>query len=200
LPYTQGEWPSPEHLPFELPLGPYVVLHVGASTSLKTWDAQRWRQLAAKLRLEGFKVIWSGAASEAAILHAIAPVAEEKTLFGRLDLAQLWHLLSRAQALVCPDTGIAHLARIVGVPTVAIFGPGSASIHGPGAFWANVPFQPVTIAHFPCRDQQVLYRRHIDWVRRCGRSLGADSHQCQGALCMAAVSEDQVWTALKRFL
>ena len=56
---------------------------------------------------------------------------------GALDLAQLWHLLAGAELLVAPDTGVAHLGRIVGAPTVTLFGPGSALLCGAGDFWRD---------------------------------------------------------------
>ena len=94
---------------------------------------------------------------------------------GSLDLAQLWRLLAHARLLVAPDTGVAHLARVVGVPTVALFGPGSAVITGAGEFWRNAPYRAVTVDPFPCRDQSILFRREIEWVRRCARHAGAMS-------------------------
>ena len=69
------------------------------------------------------------------------PQGTRSALAGRLDLAQLWDLLKNAAFLVCPDTGIAHLARLVGVPTVAIYGPGSPISTGPGLFWAKCAVQ-----------------------------------------------------------
>ena len=34
-----------------------------------------------------------------------------------------------------------------------------------------------------CRDQRVLFKRDIAWVRRCGRSVG----ECPQHLCMPAI-------------
>ena len=91
----------------------------------------------------------------------------------------------RCALLVAPDTGIAHLGRIVGVPTVALFGPGSALICGAGEFWRDAPYRAVTVDPFPCRDQRVLFKRDIAWVRRCGRSVarmpGASLHERRSA-------------------
>jgi ADP-heptose:LPS heptosyltransferase len=188
LPYEVGEWPAPSAKPFEQPFQPYAVLHVGASTLLKLWPPERWRALADGLRAQGLQIVWSGGQGEGAILDAIGMRDGEMNCIGALDLGQLWALLAQAKQLICPDTGIAHLARIVGVPTVALFGPGSSSIHGAGRFWLNVPFHIVTEADFPCRDQRVLFRRELDWVRRCGRSFGAGPGQCADPLCMQAIT------------
>ena len=195
-PFHPGEWPAPEACAFELPERPYAVLHVGASTPLKLWPADRWRALADQLSRDGCTIVWSGGAGEAKVLDAIGKRHNEVDLIGRLDLPQLWRLLADAALLVCPDTGVAHLSRIVGVPTIALFGPGSAIIHGAGAFWADAPYKAVTIADFPCRDQRVLYRREIDWVRRCGRGFEAGAEpgglKCGDARCMKAIGLDTV--------
>jgi len=108
-----------------------------------------------------------------------------------LSLPQLWRLLADAALLVAPDTGVAHLGRVVSVPTVALFGPGSALISGPGLFWRDAPFRAVTVEPFPCRDQRVLFKREIAWVRRCGRGIG----ECPRPRCMDAIDLAQVCAA-----
>lgn len=197
------EWTAPPAADFRLPTSPYAVLHVGASTPLKQWAAPRWRALADRLRDDGLRIVWSGGAGERRTLDEIAIGDDEVDLLGALDLAQLWRLLAGARLLVCPDTGIAHLARVVGVPTVAMFGPGSSVVHGAGAFWAGAPFRAVTAADFPCRDQHTLYRRDVPWVRRCGRRYDAtalpsgasDPSACGRALCMEAIDLETVAAA-----
>ena len=67
---------------------------------------------------------------------------------------------------------------MAGVPTVALFGPGSSLICGAGDFWRDAPYRAVTVDPFPCRDQRVLFKRDIEWVRRCGRSVA----QCAAPL------------------
>ena len=199
-PFVVGEWPAPACAEFETPRSLYVVLHVGASTPLKLWPADRWRALADDFARRGLAIVWSGGANERDVLREVTVGDGEFDLVGRLDLAQLWRLLAGAERLVCPDTGIAHLARIVGVPTVTLFGPGSRVIHGAGRFWSQASFAAMTIENFPCRDQHTLYRRELAWVQRCGRrydpsalpSGRSDPQVCGRALCMQAVGLDEV--------
>jgi ADP-heptose:LPS heptosyltransferase len=199
-PFASGEWSPPNHRSVNAPQGSYAVLHVGASTPLKQWPMERWRSIAEGLRKQRFQIVWSGAPAERHVLDEIAPPQDEISLFGCLDLAELWHLLAGAKLLVCPDTGIAHLARIAGVPAVAIFGPGSAVVHGAGEFWKDARFEVATVAEFPCRDQRVLFRRRVDWVRRCGRSVGVGPDRCPEPLCMQAVTELDVGNAIRSVL
>ena len=86
------------------------MLHVGASTRLKQWDAERWSALAAMLAARGFEPVWSAGRGEEAIVRACDPGARHRSYAGGLDLPQLWRLVADAALLVAPDTGVAHLA------------------------------------------------------------------------------------------
>ena len=195
-PFRTDEWHAPPFGDFEVPDVPYAVLHIGASSPLKQWLPERWRAIARDLEGRGIAPVWSAGARERAIVDAVDPKGRFRSYAGALDLAQLWHLLGAARMLVAPDTGVAHLGRIVGVPTVALFGPGSALLCGAGDFWRDAPYRAVTVEPFPCRDQHVLFKRDIDWVRRCGRSVA----ECPKHLCMPAIRVTDVAAAIDDLL
>jgi ADP-heptose:LPS heptosyltransferase len=190
-PYRAADWPAPPAAAPALPSGRYVVLHVGASNDLKLWQPARWGRLADELRERGLEPLWSGGGGEEAIVRACDPERRYRSIAGTLSLAQLWHALAGASLLVSPDTGIAHLGRVVGTPTVALFGPGSVTITGAGRFWRHAPYRAVTIDPFPCRDQRVLFKRELAWVRRCARTLA----ECPHPRCMDAIDVDAVLAA-----
>jgi ADP-heptose:LPS heptosyltransferase len=195
-PFCADEWRAPPSDPFEMPEGAYAVLHVGASSPLKQWLPERWHAIARELEGRGIAPVWSAGAGEQAIVDTVDPKRRFRSYAGTLDLAQLWRLLANARLLVAPDTGVAHLARIVGVPTVALFGPGSALLCGAGDFWRDAPYRAVTIDPFPCRDQHVLFKREIDWVHRCGRSVA----ECPKHACMPAIGVTAVIAAIDAVL
>jgi ADP-heptose:LPS heptosyltransferase len=195
-PYRPAEWPDPVHTPFPSPRDPYCVLHVGASSPLKLWAPQEWRALAAWLTKKGYQVVWSGGRGEGSIVAAIDPESRYLSFAGRLDLPQLWHLAKGARLLVCPDTGVAHLGRLTGTPTVALFGPGSAAISGGGRYWQDSPYRAVTIPEFPCRDQHLLFKRELAWVHRCSRSPA----ECPSPACMQAIGVKAVQNAVDELL
>lgn len=194
--FDSAQWPAPACTPFELPASPYCVLHVGAGSRLRQWPLERWGHLAKSLVSQGFAPVWSGSAQEAGLIEQIDPAHQYGSTAGRLDLAQLWHLLKGAALLVVPDTGIAHLAKLTGTPTVCLFGPGADGLFGTGAFWRNHPFAAVIEAPFPCRDQHTLFGRHIEWVQRCQRSTA----QCAAPACMHALDTERVIAACRSLL
>ena len=194
--YQAGDWEAPQHAAFDLPRQPYCVLHVGASSPLKQWPPDRWSALADHLTAAGYQVVWSGGRGESPLVAAVDPEKRYPSFAGQLDLPQLWHLIRHAALLVCPDTGIAHLGRIVGTPTITLFGPGSDVICGAGKFWKSAPYRAVINQTIPCRNQRILFRREIDWVRRCGRSVA----ECAAPVCMHAISTDSVIQAAEAML
>lgn len=195
-PYRPNDWPTPNHSHFQLPETPYCVLHVGASSPLKHWDNEKWLALAEYLAGLEYHVVWSGGKGEEKYISAIDPQQKFASFAGQLSLPQMWHLIDNASLLVCPDTGIAHLGRLVNTPTITLFGPGSDIICGKGKFWSNSPYHAITIRDFPCRNQQKLFRREVSWVRRCGRGL----QECSTPQCMHAIDLADVTTLAEEIL
>lgn len=191
-PYSPSEWPPASASPFPLPSVPYGVLHVGASTPLKLWSAEKWRAIARHLQLQGLQPVLSCGRNEEHLLREIDPDSVFPGYAGTLDLPQLRLLLESADVLVCPDTGVGHLARVAGTPSVILFGPGSPAIFGGGRFWQNIPDRNVTIPGFPCRNQNRIFNRAVPWVERCGRT----TEQCPRPRCMEALTVEMVTAAL----
>jgi len=196
-PYRRDAWPVPADDGAPRFPGDYAVLHVGASSKLKRWEPARWRELAQALERSGLSVVWSAGPGETDVLDAIDTGSTRARIEGTLSLAALWHVLAGARILVCPDTGIAHLGRIVGVPTVTLFGPGSAVICGPGGFFAAMPGRAVTVDPFPCRDQTIQFFREVPWARRCERLFGEGPERCHRARCMEAIDVAAVIAAVE---
>jgi ADP-heptose:LPS heptosyltransferase len=194
--YSPANWPAPACAPFDAPGGRYAVLHVETSTSLKNWEDGKWLSVAEWLFANGITPIWSAGPAGAGLLKRIDPSGRFPALGHRLDLAQLWNLIAGAALLVCPDTSVMHVGRLTGTPTVALFGPSSALLFGPGEFWRAMPYRAVTVADFPCRDQHRLFKRDIAWVRRCQRSI----EECPAPRCMQAVDVGDVTRAAAELL
>lgn len=195
-PYSPTEWPAPPFSAYEKPSRPYGVLHLGASSPHKLWPAERWAAIRDWAESHGYEVILSGGRGEDALLGPVDPDGHRSRLAGRLDLPQVWDLLGNAAFLVCPDTGIAHLARVVGVPTVALYGPGSPISTGPGRFWAKSPFRALWDPAVPCRDQDLLFERKLVWLRQCWRSV----EECGDPVCIRRIAVEDVTAAIEELV
>ncbi|MDO8262964.1 MAG: lipopolysaccharide heptosyltransferase I [Gallionella sp.] len=102
--------------------GAYAVLLHATSRADKLWSEANWIALGRYLHEKNIRCVlpWGSAAEQArglrlagAIPDAIAPP--------RLSLNEAAALLGGAQAVIGVDTGLAHLAAALGVPTVGIY-------------------------------------------------------------------------------
>lgn len=114
-----------------------------------------------------------------------APVAEEivglvpgacRNLVGKTSLAELIQELRQCDALLTNDTGTMHLAALLGVPTVAIFGSTEPSLTG------------------PLGSRHRILRHHVEcspcFLRECPLDFR----------CMRAVEVDEAVAALEQVL
>ncbi|MDP2751079.1 MAG: glycosyltransferase family 9 protein [Rhodocyclaceae bacterium] len=187
-PYTPSQWPfvAPENA---LPVSSYCVMHVSARNSLRRWSATHWHSLANIMRLRGFRIVWSTAPGEAALLESVTPASNDIQIPGTLDLLGLRHLLTHANLLITVETGIAHLCRLTGTPSIVIFGQGNPTLHGNESFWRSAsPMQPLFEENISCRDQSHVFGRILPWVKRCDRTLNS----CGQPKCIDAILPEQV--------
>ncbi|HXZ84612.1 MAG TPA: lipopolysaccharide heptosyltransferase I [Myxococcota bacterium] len=104
------------------PRGPYAVLLTMTSRADKLWPEARWRELARGLAAHGLRLVlpWGGAA-ERARCERIAAGIEGASVPPRMPLGELAGVLGAARCAVGVDTGLAHLAVALGVPTAGIY-------------------------------------------------------------------------------
>jgi ADP-heptose:LPS heptosyltransferase len=162
--YSQDRWPAPACRDFSRPARPYALLHIGASNPRKFWPAAHWQALAKSLQAEGLGVVLSAGRGEEALTKAVDPAGKLQSFAGKLDLAQLFALVREAAILVAPDTGVAHLGKVTGTPTLALFGRGPTGIYARGRFWKAMPFRALVLEELPPRPQSSLFRRPFPWL------------------------------------
>jgi len=197
-PYQYNEWtlPNLKKLSELVAISsPYVICHLGASSSLKLWPKTSWQNLIEALVQKGLKIILSAGPGEEYLARELDPQQKYIHVAGKYSLEDMWALIKDAKLLVSVDTGIAHIAKFTNTPLVTLFGPGSPVCHGAGNFWEKSPHIDVTKNGFICRDQNILFRRKIDWVKRCGRQKG----ECKtpGA-CMEIITSQEVIASISK--
>jgi ADP-heptose:LPS heptosyltransferase len=101
----------------------YVVVHPGASVPARALAPDLAAAVVERLAESGRVAVVTGTASERGLAAGVIGPTDAVDLSGRIDLRQLAAVLGRATALVCGNTGPAHLAAAVGTPVVQVFAP-----------------------------------------------------------------------------
>jgi ADP-heptose:LPS heptosyltransferase len=105
---------------------PFVVVHSGASVPSRALRAQLAVDVADQLADLGWGVVVTGGPHEPGLADNVVGGPRSTRivdLVGLLDLPELAAVLDRADALVCGNTGPAHLAAAVGTPVAQVFAP-----------------------------------------------------------------------------
>ena len=119
----------PDPLDFELPEGKYIVFNPSITWPSRTWDKEKWEELADKVTKLGIKVVVDGKdvsyGDDKKTFHSISNPNVINT-GNKLNLSQLWHLLQNSFAVVTLDSGMLHF---VGTTDTNIVEVGSAIHH-----------------------------------------------------------------------
>lgn len=103
--------------------GPRIGVSFAALWATKRWPLDRFVQLARRLVNAGMQVILLGGPQEKAQADAAAQqVPGACNLTGMLDLGRLGGVIGACDVFVANDSGPMHIARALGVPTLAFFG------------------------------------------------------------------------------
>lgn len=110
---------------------PIVALHPGSGSPAKNWHALGYAAVLGALAEEYSVVLVAGPADSQA-LAAIEARTTARVVFARdLPLPRLAALLAACTALVGNDSGIGHLAALLGLPVVSLFGPTESALWRP---------------------------------------------------------------------
>ena len=110
-----------------------TILHPGAAAPARRWPADRWAAVARAERATGRPVVVSagpGEETEALSVAATAGLPADTVRSGG-NLEDLARLVAGAGRVACADTGVAHLATALRVPSVVLFGPTPPAEWGP---------------------------------------------------------------------
>jgi ADP-heptose:LPS heptosyltransferase len=111
-----------------------TVIHPGAASPARRWPVARFAAVAHAEYEAGRSVVITGSAAERPLAQAVAHLAglpRASVLAGTTDLECLAALIAVAGRVVSGDTGVAHLATALDVPSLVLFGPTPPSEWGP---------------------------------------------------------------------
>ena len=117
--------------------GPFVAIHPGSGSAKKNWPADRFAQVAERVRHEWQReVVWLAGPAEIE-RGTLPPQVQRGTLLQDLALDEVAAVLALADAYLGNDSGITQVAAAVrrpdgrATPTVALFGPTDARVWAP---------------------------------------------------------------------
>ena len=101
---------------------PYVCIHVGAQLPSRRWPVARFAAVADAVAAGGRSVVLTGSASEAGLVDDVVRRMRRRatSLAGKTTLGALGALIDGADALVCNDTSVSHIAAALGCPSVVV--------------------------------------------------------------------------------
>jgi ADP-heptose:LPS heptosyltransferase len=132
---------------------PIIGMAPGAMWETKRWPPERFGALAAWAFANGMQVVLTGSSSERDVTRQVLQVAPQAVdLAGKLELDTLAGVIDRCEVFVANDSGPMHMARALGVPTLALFGstdPGQFDFTGHALMFAGVSCSPCSFHGLP---------------------------------------------------
>jgi ADP-heptose:LPS heptosyltransferase len=163
-----------------IPSGKLALIAPGSGSAQKNWSPARFAALVKVLRVESLNpVLLEGPADREAV-RAVSEYLADSGLPVLRELApyELKCVLANTRLYVGNDAGPTHLAALLGVPTVAIFGPSDPVLWRPLGLVAEVVSGAVECA--PCTSDVM--------------------HRCEDVVCLDSVSLNEVIAACRRVL
>lgn len=110
-----------------------IGFHPGARNEVRQWGQERFLEVARRLkRLFPVKILWFRDPGTP------EPAGDGEFIQVALPLKEFLAVLAECKLVVCNDTGPMHMASGLGVPVVAIFGPGMTDWWGPRSAGSRV--------------------------------------------------------------
>jgi len=161
----------------------FIVLNPGGNWDLKRWPAENFAGLGDSLR-EKYKVpiVITGADKDVWLGKKIAGMMRHKPVVaaGETTLRQLAAIMKRASLVVSNDSGPMHIAVSQAVKTIALFGPTDPKVTGPYG--------------------EGIYSVIRKDPGKPGCKIPCYNLRCEEALCMKAITVEDVIQEAERFL
>lgn len=168
---------------YKIPMS-YIILGVGGGrdSAWRFWPAESFSQLI-QLGHEHQWVLMGGGEEDlqqAKIILQKTQGLSVYNLVNQTSMSEACALISRAQAVVGNDSGIANLSALMNVPTLCLYGPTSAELTGP-ALNGAIPLQ-TSLPCQPCFGEP---------------NNPSIAIQCHHRNCLGQLSSESVYEVLK---
>lgn len=141
-----------------------ILMHTTSGWALKDWDYKKYVELADKLKENMDCIIFQvGGALDKSIDSGFV-----EHLQGRLSLKEVAGLMKHSDLLICPDSGLMHMAGACGLALVALFGPTSPPTGGPIFSGNYICIQSDSSCGIAC------HMRNCNLSRDCAKDIPVD--------------------------
>lgn len=147
-----------------------IFVQLGASASSRTWPYENYKTVIEWLVQRGEQVLLAGGGKEKTTGERLM---KESGRGGGIELIIDNHskldelrLLIKSKLYFGPDTGMTHMARLLGVPVVCMMGPSQLEVFS----YKSGKNMDIYINNLKCRDKRTLFGIDFNGVRTCGRS------------------------------
>jgi len=190
-PYTLGFSSTTEHVVDNFLKGEeiiktdnIIIIHPVARWESKTWPKAKYAQLSDRLLfLSGVKIVFVGAREDVPAITEIKRMMHNRPSIaaGELTFVQASALTQRASLFIGNDAAPMHMAGILDIPTVALFGSTDPVISRPLG-----------------RDSTVIRKIKV----RCRGCFKKNAGRCinPGIFCMDEISVEEVYDICLRYL
>ncbi|MEW6416968.1 MAG: glycosyltransferase family 9 protein [Nitrospirota bacterium] len=157
---------------------PIISIHPGAGKIYKQWASDGFAKVSDWLSSKGFQVVFVGSSGDLNKINEISSFLKHQSynLGGMLSIGELMALFEMSSLYIGNDSGPMHLAAAMGIPVIALFGPG-----------INSRWRPLT--------EKAVVLRGTD---RCQKCKGKD---CQYDFkCISTLSFTTVKKAIEKII
>ncbi len=143
-----------------------IIINGGGGWETKIWLKGRWRELALKIKELDYEplFLWGNKAEKERM--------EEESrgdipLAPFLSISQLMKLISLSRLVISGDTFPLHIADLLGIPAVGIYGPSNPSRNGPISKNSKVVFHKLPCSFCykrKCKDLECMKRIDVESV------------------------------------
>jgi ADP-heptose:LPS heptosyltransferase len=130
--------------------GEFIAASPGSRWPMKRWPTDRYIQLFTSIQKQyGYSIMLLGDAGDREISGRIERALGDKVLnlTGQTSILEAAGYIRRCAGFIGNDSGLMHLAELVGVPVLALFGPTVEAF----GYYPSLPESKVCERDIPCR-------------------------------------------------
>ena len=109
----------------------FAILNPGAGWGAKQWPVERYAEVARALGAEGIRSLVNHGPGEEGLARQVEENSEGHAVSASFSISQLMAITHKALLFIGGDTGPMHLADLLQIPLVAVFGPTDPARNGP---------------------------------------------------------------------